>query len=1071
MTTTIAPSEMNENDTGTFTISDSNNGSNFYYKFITPSGTTNNYGTITSTNGKNKTFTFRSNIIVGEGNVTQSISYSIYNDYPYLSSTLTTPTTPTISFTIRNVESLPTPYIKLVNNSNNANVYVDENGNVDNSPGQNNTIKAIIAGITDADITNNNGQIPSGLSYRWYRSNNNSVALDGTLITDPTIDDIYTYTLTQDDVSKYIYVTYTYTDVGTHTNIAKSGKTNPVVNIIDPATGDFYINEIYQTSVKDYAKFIVGANLTTVNTIKDNDVSFGANAIYVKDSTITKEYIWKRGTVVQSNNISASYTVVTGDVGNQMEVTYKYTDIYSSVTTIAGLLNGATSTINKTPTIINPIIMTATIGTTYTHTISTVTMIDTDGSPLVLELATNPGWLSLTATTLAGTPNSSQYIGPNTVKINFKLSTTIRYTYEFVIIVLPIDVLPAYKSISGDFSSTVATGGQKTITNSVKLIPNTPASTLYTFGPIQTLKPFVNQIIITDASIIYNSTNRTYESDKLILSITNISTLPWLTISLNETATETQNSSNLTFNTDNALINNNTSILGNATTGYYFSSTTVPSNSNFKYTWAIDISGTIPDNKAIIHNIATNIRDQSNSSETSDATFNFKIESQLFRYFLPDKTTRPIQGSYFEKYIFVTSTTGQNNISMVVKQKPSWMRIMLISTLNGADIPTGIILMESINVSSPDACDPPGAFNIQLEIRDGTGLVIEFSNGTIPIEKQIGNYSSSDFSWMVLESPDQQRNVPRATAYPCLICGGENCTGNTFSKFQLDMRRKAETLAYKDKTFGFTKAQLISQMARSKQAKKKQWAAQSITNSYPNVNNYAISGNVLTCPNVGNGQPIRTSAAQSDIPGNKSFQLYMEQNVPIVGYIPVRRTYASSGQKYPERTYSPGDLGFPVGKRGRTPIKDTFLTIRFSISGITENMTTKFISIENTFKLLFLGQRLSTDLSLDPIVATSSTSEFYSTQTSPSNTSGYIFTIKLLNRDLTEFSSLIETLFTNQIITIFNKFNFFTTNSNDFRNMCAKILSIDGSTNSSFVTSLNSSLLSICSSNAIAITP
>ena len=1064
MTTTIAPTIMDENNTTTFTISDSNNGSNFYYKFTTPSGTTNNYGTITSTNGKNKTFTFQSNIIVGGANVTQDISYSIYNDYPYLSST---PTTHTISFTINNVESLPSHFIKLVDNSANQTVYVDISGNIVTGTNvqQNNTIKAIIDGITDADIVGG-GQIPNTGSYIWYRSNNNSVALDGTVITGATTN---TYTLTQDDVSKYIYVTYTYVDVGTHTNIAKSGKTNPVVNINDATTGDFYINEIYQTSVKDYAKFIVGANLTTVNTIKDNDVSFGTDAIYVKDSTIIKEYIWKRGTVVQSNNISASYTVVTGDVGNQMEVTYKYTDIYSSVTTVAGLLNGATSTINKTPTIINPITTTATIGTIYTHTISTVTMIDTDGLPLVLELATNPVWLSLNTLTftLEGTPTLSRYIGPNTVTINFKSGATTRYTYEFIIIVLPIDVLPTYISISGDFSSTEDAGGQKNIINSVKPIPNTPASTVYTIGPIQTLKPFVNQIIITDASIIYNSTNRTYESDKLILSITNISTLPWLTISLNETDTETQNSS-LTFNTDNALINNNTSILGNATTGYYFSSTTVPSASNFKYTWAIDISGTIPDNKAIIHNIATNIRDQYNSSNTIDSTFNFNIESQLFRYFLPDKTTRPIQGSYFEKYMFVTSTTGQNNISMVVIDKPSWMRIMLISTLNGAFIPTGIILMESINAISPGVCDSPGAFNIQLEIRDGTGLVIEFSNGTISQARQIGNYSSNDFSWMVLESPDQQRNVPRATAYPCLICGGENCTGNTFSKFQLDMRRKAETLAYKDKTFGFTKAQLISQMARSKQAKKKQWAAQSITNSYPNVNNYALSGNVLTCPNVGTGQPIRTSAAQSDVPGNKSFQLYMEQNVPIVGYIPVRRTYASSGQKYPERTYSPGDLGFPVGKSGRTPVKDTFLIIRFSISGITENMTTKFTSIENMFKLLFLGQRLSTDLSLDPIVATSSTSEFYSTQTSPSNTSGYIFTIKLLNRSLAEFRSFIETLFTNQIITIFNTFNFFTNNSNDFRNMCAKILSIDGSTDSSFVTSLNSSLLSICSSNAIA---
>ena len=1035
--TTITPSVMNENNINTFTISDSNNGSNFYYNFIQPSGATNNFGTIISTNGLNKTFTFQSNTITTL-NVTQTISYTLYDDYPYLSST---PTNNTIDFTINNVESLPTPYIKLVNKSNNAIVYVDENGNVDNSPEQNIILEAKIDHITDADIINNNGQIPTNGIYKWYKSDNNLTTLDGTIISGETNN---YYTLTQPDVSKYIYVTYTYSDVQDHYNIATSGKTRYIDNINDNPTGDFYINEIYQTSTKDYTKFIVGAELTTVNTIKDDDVDFGTD--FVKLSNVQKKYVWLSGTVDQSKN-TYNYTIINNDVGNQMEVKYVYTDTFSNETTVAGLLNDNVSTINKTPTIINNISTVVTIDINYTHIISAVAIIDTDGSSLSLSFETAPVWLSLNTLTLTGTPNLEKYVGPNNVKINFKDNNNIlRYTYEFNIIVTPKDTAPVYASISGDTVNTV--NGLKTIENIISNIPTVPA--IPTFGPMQTSKQFINQMIITDNSIIYN--NGIYESNKVLLSISDMPA--WLTISLNEADTTAENTG-FTLSKDSSDI-------------YYFSTTTIPNNYNYN-TWIFDISGNIPDNEVKTHSIITNITDNY-TDNTNDATFTYNIESQLFRYFLPDITTKPIQGSYFEKYIFVTSTTGQNNISMFVKKKPSWMKIMLISTLNDEDIPTGIILMESINESSPSVCDPPGNFNIALEIRDGTGLVIEFSNGTISTERQIGGYSSNDFSWMVLESPDQQRIVPRATAYPCFVCGDVNCSDNTFTKSQLDMRRKTETLAYKDKTFGFTKAQIISQMSRAKQGKKKQWAAQSITNSYPNVNNYTISGNMLTCPNVGTGQPIQTLASQSDVPGNKSFALYMEQNVPVVGYIPVRRTYATSGEKYPQHAYKIGDLGFPVGKSGKTPINDAFLIIRFSISGITQNMSTKFTSIENMFKLLFLGQRLSIDLSIDPIVKTTSTSEFFSITDNPPNDSGYIFNIKLLNRSLTDFKTLIQTLFINQIITIFNKFNFINSD-NDFRNMCMKIISIDGSTNSSFVISLNSSLESICNSNKLAITP
>ena len=85
--------------------------------------------------------------------------------------------------------------------------------------------------------------------------------------------------------------------------------------------------------------------------------------------------------------------------------------------------------------------------------------------------------------------------------------------------------------------------------------------------------------------------------------------------------------------------------------------------------------------------------------------------------------------------------------------------------------------MESFDQSVPNICNPVGPFNITIELRDGTGLTIQFSNGGIIDSKKIGDYTIADFQWMVLESPDQRSIVPRASAMPCYVCSGsgEDC--------------------------------------------------------------------------------------------------------------------------------------------------------------------------------------------------------------------------------------------------------------------------------------------------------
>ena len=57
------------------------------------------------------------------------------------------------------------------------------------------------------------------------------------------------------------------------------------------------------------------------------------------------------------------------------------------------------------------------------------------------------------------------------------------------------------------------------------------------------------------------------------------------------------------------------------------------------------------------------------------------------------------------------------------------MKIQLLSTLDGLDIPTGIISMESIDISSPSVCNPHGPFDIVVELRDG-GFCIDLARLT-----------------------------------------------------------------------------------------------------------------------------------------------------------------------------------------------------------------------------------------------------------------------------------------------------------------------------------------------------
>lgn len=122
---------------------------------------------------------------------------------------------------------------------------------------------------------------------------------------------------------------------------------------------------------------------------------------------------------------------------------------------------------------------------------------------------------------------------------------------------------------------------------------------------------------------------------------------------------------------------------------------------------------------------------------------------------------------------------------------------------------------------------------------------------------------------------------------------------NNITKFQLDMRRKAEVLKYNQgntKTNNLTKKQIIAQVINGRSAP--------VSNSYITANTNISSpvSIVLTCDNK--NLPITTSSSASGVPNdyiNKVNTLFCDPNVPLYSYINPRltRSYGIINSAFP----------------------------------------------------------------------------------------------------------------------------------------------------------------------------
>ena len=215
-----------------------------------------------------------------------------------------------------------------------------------------------------------------------------------------------------------------------------------------------------------------------------------------------------------------------------------------------------------------------------------------------------------------------------------------------------------------------------------------------------------------------------------------------------------------------------------------------------------------------------------------------------------------------------------------------------------------------------------------------------------------------------------ERPWSRARGFQCL---------DGFTDEQLDMRRKAEILKYKNNNANLSKRQLYSRRARAIGVEQKTWATQPFisgnttvtfdnksinSNTNPNIRNLKRIKNILICPSKKN--PICNPSSNSNVPGYK--ELCYDKTVPLIGY-KERISYSKIGTTWPQRSWEPGDKGFPVGKIGSDNVDNTDVdntdADNKDIDNVNNYISTKNISENITIENIYENQINNIEKSID----------------------------------------------------------------------------------------------------------
>lgn len=180
-----------------------------------------------------------------------------------------------------------------------------------------------------------------------------------------------------------------------------------------------------------------------------------------------------------------------------------------------------------------------------------------------------------------------------------------------------------------------------------------------------------------------------------------------------------------------------------------------------------------------------------------------------------------------------------------------------------------------------------------------------------------GNPACWPIDCSVKTGPCASEAPPWSRAIGCV--GISECSNNEECKAalqkrkeELQMRRKAEVLQYKNNSANLTKKQRWSQIVRGiSQNKNKVWSIQTDIYTNPNIKNlYQVPSTfILLCPDSNPNENVtRYPPSASDVPG-KGPNLYLDKRFPAWGVGPQNRKF-SMGNVMHARTH-PG--GYPTG--------------------------------------------------------------------------------------------------------------------------------------------------------------
>ena len=128
------------------------------------------------------------------------------------------------------------------------------------------------------------------------------------------------------------------------------------------------------------------------------------------------------------------------------------------------------------------------------------------------------------------------------------------------------------------------------------------------------------------------------------------------------------------------------------------------------------------------------------------------------------------------------------------------------------------------------------------------------------------------------------------------------------------MRRKAEIFKYKKNGANISKKQQYALIANGNgQTAKRSWGNQNTISSNPNISGLPQQGTTILCSSPA---IVCSPTSSSDVPG-PIMNLCYDPTVPLVGYVQPNQKKVNIGFKWPERAWTIGDMGFPVGKAGR----------------------------------------------------------------------------------------------------------------------------------------------------------